>query len=157
MSWRRITGEMSRTLAISCAVVCAGVLAGCGGSHSVPDAAHGYLYRYGNGEEFMQWQRHGQKVHGTITDTTIACCTPIPARIIEGTLTVNGTISGSNVFLHLSNGVRWNGKLHPYGLLVSTEEPSGAPLGVRYRRASGADYNAAVTQTKAAFQRQRNG
>jgi hypothetical protein len=148
---------MLRTLAIGCGVVCASVLAGCGGSHPVPDAAHGYLYRYGNGEAFIQWHRHGQKVHGTINETTIACCTPIPARIIEGTRAVNGTIAGSNVFLQLSNGVRWNGTLHSYGLLIRSEYPSGAPLGVRYSRASGADYNAAVAETKAEFQRQKNG
>lgn len=148
---------MLRALAIGCVGVCASVLAGCGGSHPVPDAAHGYLYRYGNGEAFIQWHRHGQKVHGTITDTTIACCEPIRPHLIERKVTLDGTISESNVFLHLSNGVRWEGTLHPYGLLVSTEEPSGAPIGVRYRRASGADYNAAVARTKAAFQRQKNG
>ena len=137
--------------------MCASLLAGCGGSHPVSDAAHGYLYRYGNGESFIQWHRQGQKVHGTIHETTIACCTPIPARLIRGTLTVNGTISGSNVLVHLSNGVRWNGTLHSYGLLITSEEPSGAPVGVRYRRASGAEYNAAVAQTKAAFQRQKSG
>ena len=148
---------MSRTLVISCGVVCAGVLAGCGGSHPVPDVARGFLYRYGNGEAFIQWHRHGRKVHGTISETTIACCTPIPARIIEGTHTVKGTISGSNVLLHLSTGVRWNGSLRSYGLLIRSEFPSGTPLGIRYRRASGADYNAAVAETKAAFQRQKNG
>jgi hypothetical protein len=148
---------MLRTLAVGCGVVCASVLAGCGGSHGVPDAAHGYLYRYGNGEAFLQWHRHGQKVHGKITETTITCCTPIPARIIETTHAVNGTLSGSDVFLHLTNGPSWNGTLHSYGLLIRSEEPSGAPLGVRYRRASGADYNAAVAQTKAAFRRQKNG
>ena len=147
---------MSRTSAISCGIACAGVLAGCGGSHGVPDAAHGYLYRYGNGEAFIQWHRQGQKVHGTISETLIACCTPIPARLIRGNLTVNGTISGSNVFIHLSNGVRWNATLHSYGLLIGSESPSGASLGVRYRRASGADYNAAVAETKAALQRRKN-
>ena len=148
---------MSRTLAFGCGLLCAGVLAGCGGSRPVPDAAHGYLYRYGNGEAFLQWHRQGQKVHGTINETTIACCAPIPARIIEGTDTVYGTISGPNVLLHLSTGVSWNGTLHSYGLLIRSEYPSGVPLGVRYRRASGADYNAAVAQTKTAFQRQKNG
>ena len=148
---------MLRAFAIGCGVVCAGALAGCGGSHGVPDAAPGYLYRYGNGEAFLQWHRHGRKFHGTINETTIACCAPVPARLIQVTRTVRGTISGSNVFFHVSNGVRWNATLHPYGLLIRSEEPSGAPLGVRYRRASGADYNAAVAETKAAFQRQKNG
>lgn len=148
---------MLRTLATGCGVVCVGVLAGCGGSHSVPDAAHGYLYRYGNGEAFMQWHRHGQNVRGTINETTIACCIPIRPHLIDSQVTFEGTISGSNVFLHLSNGVRWDGTLHTYGVLISTEEPSGAPIGVRYRLASGADYNAAVSQTKAALQREKNG
>jgi len=147
---------MFRTLAIGCGVLCVGVLAGCGGSHSVPDTAHGYLYRYGNGEAFMQWHRHGQNVHGTINETTIACCIPIRPHLIDSKVTLDGTISGSNVSLHLSNGVRWDGTLHTYGVLISTEEPSGAPIGVRYRLASGADYNAAVAQTKAALQRQKN-
>lgn len=150
---------MSRSLAIGCAVVCASVLAGCAGSHPVPDSAHGYLYRYVNGESFIQWQRHGQQVHGTISNTTIshttiACCIPNRPRLIEKSLTVNGTILGSTVFFHLSNGVRWNGTLHPYGLLITSEQPSGAPINIRYPRAHGADYNAAVAQTKAAFQRQ---
>ena len=131
---------MMRTVAAGCGVLCASVLAGCGGSHLVPDAAHGYLYRYGNGEAFVQWQRHGQEVHGTLNETTIACCVPIPARITERTL-----------------AVRWDGALHSYGLLIRSEYPSGAPLGVRYRRASGADYYAAVAQTKAALRRQENG
>jgi hypothetical protein len=146
---------MLRTLAIGCGVLCAGGLAGCGGSHSVPDAAHGYLYRYGNGESFMQWHRHGQKVHGTINETTIACCLPIRPRIIEGAVTVNGTVSGSKVVLHLSNGVTWRGTLSHPG--VSIRRSGNAPLAIRYRPAIGADYNAAVAQTKAAFQRQKNG
>lgn len=152
-----MTDEMSRSLAIGCAVVCASVLAGCGGSRPVPDAARGYLYRYGNGEAFMQWQRHDQKIHGTLNETTIACCAPIPARIIQRTLAVNGTVSGSHVLLHLSDDVAWNGTLLSSGVLIRSEYPSGVPLGVRYRRATGADYNAAVAQTKAAFQRQKHG
>src|SRR5262249_42508492 len=112
--------------------------------------------RYGNGEAFIQWHRQGQKVHGTIGETTIACCTPIPARLIRGNLTVNGTISGSNVFIHLSHAVRRNATLHSYGVLTGSECPSGASLGVRCRRASGADYNAAVAETKAALQRRKN-
>jgi hypothetical protein len=152
---RRITDEMLRTLAIASGVLCAGVLAGCGGSHPVPDAAHGYLYRYGNGESFLQLHRHGQKVHGTIDETTIACCAPIPARLIREALTVNGTISGSNVLLRLSNGVTWTGTLSHSS--VSIRSSNNAPLAIRYRLANGADYNAAVAQTKAAFQRQKNG
>jgi hypothetical protein len=146
---------MLRTLAVGCGVVCGSVLAGCGGSHPVPDSAQGYLYRYGNGESFMQWHRQGQKVHGTINDTTIACCMPIRPRIIEGTVTVNGTISGSNVVLHLSNGVTWTGTLSHPGVFIRLSD--NAPMASRYRPASGADYNAAVAQTKAAFQRQKNG
>lgn len=148
---------MSRVLAIGGAVVCAGLLAGCGGSRPVPDGARGYLYRYANGESFIQWQRHGQKVRGRISDTTIACCVPIRPRLIEKTLTLSGTILGSTVFFHLSNGVRWNGTLEPYGLLITSEQPSGAPINVRYPRASGADYDAAVARTKAAFERRKNG
>ena len=150
---------MSRALAACGVILFASVLAGCGGSHPVPDAAHGSLYRYGNGEAFIQWQRDGQKLHGTISETTITCCEPMPARLVETTHIVNGTISGSKVFLHLLNGVRWNGTLHSYGLFVRYEHSQGrgVPLGIRYRRASGSDYNAALAQTKAAFQRQNNG
>jgi hypothetical protein len=153
---RRITDAMLRTLAIGC-VVCASVLAGCGGSHPVPDSAEGYLYRYGSGESFLQWHRDGQKFHGTISETSIAGVAPYPARLIEKTSTVSGTILGSSVFFNGSNGVRWYGTLHSYGLLMVSEQPSGAPINVRYPRASGADYNAAVAQTKEAFRRQRNG
>jgi hypothetical protein len=59
---------MSRTLAIGCAVVCAGVLAGCGGSHRLGVTwPRGYLYPYGNGVAFVQLQRHGDRLHGTLS------------------------------------------------------------------------------------------
>jgi hypothetical protein len=137
---------MSRTLAIGCGLICATVLTGCGGSQP---AQTGYLYRYGNGESFIQWHRHGQKFHGTVS-TTQSCCVEGPARLIGGTDTINGTISGSNVFFHASH---WHGTLHSYGLLIRTEPPGG--VGVRFRRASIADYNAAVAQTKARVERQK--
>lgn len=120
-------------------------LAACGGS----SGARGYLYRYGNGESFIQWQRHGHKVHGTIR-TTQSCCVEGPARLLRGSFTVYGTISGSNVLLHYPHGVTVNGTLHSYGLLMRS---TAYPVGIRYRRASVGDYSAAVAQTEAAVQR----
>lgn len=163
---------LSRTIAVVCVVIaCASVLAGCGGSQRVratgaaqriraadasqrvQSAAHGYLYRYGNGEAFIQWQRHGHLVRGTNSTTQIACCAPIPRHLIEASLTVTGTISGSNVRLHYSNGTTWTGTLTPSALLIRSAQhiPAGdPPLPLqRFRRATLADYNAAAAKTKA--------
>ena len=140
---------MQRVVGLMVLGVCICLAAGCGGS----SGARGYLYRYGNGEAFIQWEQHGHHVHGTISDTQ-SCCVRGPARLNGGTLTVNGRIAGSNVLLHVSNGGRWwRGTLHPYGLLMSNGVPG--EVGVRYQRASVADYNAAVAQTKAAVERMK--
>jgi hypothetical protein len=146
---------MSKTLAIASGVACAGVLAGCGGSQRAQDAARGYLYRYGNGEAFIEWQRNGQHVHGTNSTTQIACCAPIRRHLIEQSVTLNGTISGSNVLLHYSNGTTWAGTLTPSALLIRSAQriPAGAPPLplLRFRRATVADYNATAAKTKAAL------
>ena len=131
--------------------MCAFALAGCGGSRG----AHSYLLRYGNGESFIQWQQHGQHVHGTISTTQSSATSPYPVRLLQQSLTLTGTVSGSNVFLHLSNGMKWNGTLHSYGLLLRAESTSGPPQSARYRRASVADYDAAVAQTKARVRQQK--
>jgi hypothetical protein len=139
---------MSRTLAIGCGVICVGVLAGCGGSQR----ASGYLYRYGNGEAFIQWQRHREHIHGTWS-TTQSCCVEGPARLMTSSVRLNGSISGKNVLFDSPHGETVSGTLHSYGLLLTSCPPCG--VGVRYRRTSVADYNAAIAQTKATVQRMR--
>ena len=119
------------------------------GSRQVQGTARGYLYRYGNGEAFIQWRRRGQHVHGTISTTQIACCAPIPRRLIQKRDTVSGTISGSTIVLHLSTGVTWTGKLSGSG--VSIRSSDKAPLAIRFVPASVADYTAAAAKTKASL------
>ena len=123
-------------------------------SGGMSSGAQGYLYRYGNGEWFIHWQRHGQHIRGTISDTQLAACgCSVPPGGESGPVT--GTISENNVVLHMPGGVTWNGTLSSSGLVVRTESPSDAPLGDRFHAASVADYNAAVAQTIAAVYRQR--
>jgi hypothetical protein len=147
--------KLSGALVIGCGVICAGALAGCGGSHRLQaDGRPGYLYRYGNGESFLQWHRHGQKVHGTIRTTGFPGFGP--ARVFRDTTTFKGTISGSKFVLHQSNGnPDLVATLHSYGLLVVNTSGLPRDIGVRYRRATVADYNAAAAQTKAAVERQK--
>jgi hypothetical protein len=123
-------------------------LAACAGS----SGTRGYLYRYGNGEAFIQLQRHGRHLHGTIRDTQFAAVGP--ARLLTGGGAVRGTISGSNVTLRGLGGTVI-GTLSSFGLVIRADARTGAPLGERYRPASVADYNAAVAQTEATVQRQK--
>jgi hypothetical protein len=166
---------LSKTPAVACVTVaCASMLAGCGGSRNVQaagkspraetagraqrvqNAARGYLYRYGNGEAFIQWQRDGRHVRGTNSTTQITCCAPVRPHLIEESVAVTGTISGSKVLLHYSNGTTWTGTLTPTALLIRSAQriPAGdPPLPLQpFRRATGADYNAAAAKTKAALQ-----
>jgi hypothetical protein len=118
-------------------------------------AAQSYLYRYGDGEWFIHWQRHGQHLHGTISDTQLAACgCSVPPGGESGP--VSGTISGKNVALHLPNGVTWVGTLTSSGgLVIRNASPSGAPLGERFRPATVADYNTAIAHAKAFDEGQR--
>lgn len=135
---------------------------GCAGSHrsSTPPpertgpqqvrwTGRGYLYRYGNGEAFIQWQRRGQHVQGTISTTQIACCAPTPRRLIEKRDAVSGTISGTRIVLHLSTGVTWRGNLYRSGVFIRYSDK--APLPIRFLRASLADYTLAAAKTRASL------
>lgn len=97
----------------------------------------------------MQMQRHGDHVRGTINTTQIACCAPIPARLMQKRDTFSGVISGSELVLRLSTGVTWKGALSPSG--VSIRSSDKAPLAIRFRPASSADYDAAAAKTKASL------
>lgn len=151
---------MLRSLSIACCLIGVGVLAGCGGSQRGQAAwTGGYVGVWGNAVTFVQLQRHGHHLHGTVIGTPFGL--PLAVRLPDAPdswrlrpgqrFTITGTISGSRVLLHSPNGLGAIGTLSPSVLLARSTQhvPAGdppLPL-MRMRRTTLADYRALVTGT----------
>jgi hypothetical protein len=121
----------------------------CGG-HGLPVGADGgsakrlpgYLERDSSGPAFIQWQRNGDNVQGTLSEVYYNASKP--TQLVSRSIDFTGTISGSNIRLSLDTGDTLNGTLNGSDLTLSLAASNGSLQVSTFHPATAADYNLAV-------------
>jgi hypothetical protein len=103
---------------------------------------------------FIQLQRHGDRLHGTLTGVEFDATPYAAGRLMKmKPRAIYGTISGSKVVLHFSRRVAFTGTISRFVLLIRSAQhiPAGSPplAPERYRRATVADYLAVAARKTA--------
>jgi hypothetical protein len=126
-------------------IACAVVAAGCGGGDRPAGPATplpSYLARYPPGRAgavyFLQWQRRGESVDGTLT---IAA-----PGVTSRTQPVAGKIDGMRIRLEVGtdNPQQWEGERAGRRIVLRVELDDGSFQTLRFERATLADYRRAV-------------
>jgi small nuclear ribonucleoprotein (snRNP)-like protein len=149
VSWRRFGCIVLGALALVLTLVAAGcggrnLPSGIGGEQRSAKRLPGYLEKDNYGAMFIQWQRHGNDVQGTLSE---AYSNPSrPTQLLSRSIDFTGTISGSNVRLSLDTGETLNGTLNGSDLTLSLTASNGSLQAFDFHPATAADYNLAVAQ-----------
>jgi multidrug efflux pump subunit AcrA (membrane-fusion protein) len=134
--------------AIAGAIVGAVVLAGCGGSDKPTGPATplpSYLARYPPSRVgvvyFIQWQRRGESVDGTLTIVA-----PPALHVTSRTQQLTGEIDGRRIKLEVGtdNPQQWDGERAGRRIVFHIELDDGSSQTLRFAPATLADFRRAV-------------
>lgn len=155
MSRRHLTAIL-----LTGALAAMAVALGACGSDSSSDGPQSFLVRDASGALFVEWDRVGNDVTGSMLATNVAQPEAGPfsstaqtgERVQQQTTSFTGTVRGESVRLQVGSGTlvsRFNGRLQGDVLELKIPQNAGIQT-MRLKPAARAEYEQAATELKAA-------